>query len=61
MAAWVNGVQVSSWYDDREADENPRKGRRTDPGTLMLQGHDPSTDALIRQFQVVAFDEPVGP
>ena len=52
MASWVNGVQVSNWYDDREAHENPRKGLRLEPGTLMIQGHDPETDAWIRTFQV---------
>jgi hypothetical protein len=56
MAAWVNGVQVSDWVDDRQPDPNPRKGKRTDPGTIMIQGHDPQTDALIRQFQVVSLD-----
>lgn len=58
MAAWVNGIQVSDWYDDREPDENPRRGKRIDPGTFILQGHDPNTDALIRQFAVVAMDPP---
>jgi hypothetical protein len=58
MAAWVNGLQVSDWIDDREPDENPRRGRRTDPGTIMIQGHDPQTDALFRQFQIISLDEP---
>lgn len=57
MAAWVNGLQVSDWTDDRPADENPRRGKRTDPGTIILQGHDSTTDALIRQFRIVPLDE----
>ena len=52
IAAWVNGVQVSDWYDDRKSDENPRRGLRLKAGTFMIQGHDPGTDAFIRQFNV---------
>lgn len=51
MAAWVNGVQVSDWIDTREANENPRKGQRLKAGTLILQGHDPTTDLSFRQMQ----------
>ena len=53
MAAWVNGLQVSNWFDDRAADENPRKGLRLAAGTIMIQGHDPGTDALFKQIQIV--------
>ncbi len=52
IAAWVNGVQVTDWLDDREPHENPRKGQRLEPGTLMIQGHDPGTDAVFRQFKI---------
>lgn len=52
MAAWVGGVQVSDWYDDRPPHENPRKGLRVDPGTIMIQGHDPGTDALLKQISI---------
>jgi phosphohistidine phosphatase SixA len=57
IAAWVNGVQVSDWYDDRKSDENPRRGLRLEAGTFMIQGHDPGTDALIKQFSVVTVDD----
>ena len=57
MAAWVNGVQVSDWYDDRKSDENPRRGLRLEAGTFMIQGHDPGTDALIKQFNVATVDD----
>ena len=53
MAAWVNGTQVSDWTDTREPDENPRKGLRTKPGTLAIQGHDPTTDLRFRNLQIV--------
>lgn len=56
IAAWVAGVQVSDWTDDRAPDENPRRGLRTDPGTIMIQGHDPGTDALFRQIQIAAVE-----
>ena len=52
MAAWVNGVQVSGWTDDREVNENPRRGKRLEAGTIMIQGHDPGTDALFQQLKI---------
>ena len=54
MAAWVNGVQVSDWKDDRKEHENPRKGKRLEAGTIMIQGHDPGTDALFKQFKIAS-------
>ncbi|WP_146456956.1 3-keto-disaccharide hydrolase [Rubripirellula tenax] len=53
IAAWVAGIQVSNWFDDRKPDENPRKGLRVEPGTLMIQGHDPTTDAKFKQILIV--------
>ena len=40
MSTWVNGVQVVDFQDTREPNENPRKGLRTEAGTIMLQAHD---------------------
>ena len=42
ISTWVNGVQVVDWEDKREPNANPRKGLRTEAGTIMLQGHDPT-------------------
>ncbi|MDG2222731.1 MAG: DUF1080 domain-containing protein [Rubripirellula sp.] len=56
MAAWVSGVQVSDWIDDRKPDVNPRRGLRTEPGTIMIQGHDPGTDAMLKQIRVGSLD-----
>jgi len=56
MAAWVDGLQVSQWRDDRAADPNPRRGQRLEPGTLMIQGHDPETAVDIRQLDVIPLD-----
>lgn len=52
MAVWVNGYQVSDWTDDREANENPRRGLRLAPGTIMIQGHDPTTDLEFRNLRI---------
>ena len=48
----AGGFFVSNWYDDRSPHENPRKGLRLDPGTIMIQGHDPGTDALLKQISI---------
>ncbi len=53
MAAWVNGEQVSDWSDTRKAHENPRKGLRLAPGSLILQGHDPTTNISFRHLRAV--------
>ena len=52
MAAWVNGLQVSQWTDTRDPNPNPRRGRRDDPGTIILQAHDPETDATLEALGV---------
>lgn len=52
IAAWVNGIQVSQWQDKRKPHENPRKGQRTEPGTIMIQGHDPGTDVLYSNLEI---------
>jgi hypothetical protein len=52
VAVWVNGLQVSDWTDTRDPHENPRNGLRTEPGTLQIQGHDPTTDLSFRKLRV---------
>ena len=44
MATWVEGVPVVTWTDTRASNDNPRKGLRTEAGTIMLQGHDPGSE-----------------
>lgn len=51
IAVWVNGYQVTDWKDEREPHTNPRKGLRTEPGTLQVQGHDPTTDVSLRKIR----------
>jgi len=52
MAVWVNGFQVSDWTDTRKPHENPRQGQRVAPGTIILQGHDPTTDLRFRNLRI---------
>lgn len=52
IAVWVNGYQVSDWYDERQADENPRRGLRTEAGSIMIQGHDPTTNLSFRNLRI---------
>ncbi|MEZ6088871.1 MAG: DUF1080 domain-containing protein [Pirellulaceae bacterium] len=56
FASWVNGLQVCEWTDTRDPDPNPRKGKRLEAGTLMLQAHDPTTDIHMRQLSVASLD-----
>jgi hypothetical protein len=51
LAVWVNGQQVTDWADHRAANENPREGLRTEPGTFLIQGHDPTTDISFRNLR----------
>ncbi|MEX2119642.1 MAG: DUF1080 domain-containing protein [Pirellulales bacterium] len=51
MAAWVNGYQVSDWTDTRPPDPNPRNGLRLQAGTLIIQGHDPTTNLSFRNLR----------
>ena len=52
ISVWVNGYQVTDWTDKRQPDENPRRGLRLEAGTIILQGHDPTTDVSFRDFQI---------
>ena len=52
MAVWVNGYLVVDWVDRRKEDKNPRRGLRTSPGTIILQGHDAATDVTFRDLQI---------
>ena len=54
IAVWVNGYQVSDWTDTRPPHENPRKGLRLAPGTVIIQGHDPTTNLSFRQLRITA-------
>ena len=52
FASWVNGYQVVNWQDTRTPNDNPREGRRLDPGHISLQGHDPTTNLDFRSIEI---------
>jgi hypothetical protein len=53
IAVWVNGYQVTDWTDERPPSDNPREGLRLAPGTISLQGHDPTTKLRFRNLRIV--------
>ena len=57
MAVWVNGYQVSDWTDKRKPNKNPRRGLRLEPGTIAIQGHDPTTDLSFRNLLISEIPE----
>ena len=52
FSVWVNGYQVTDWSDQRKPHENPRKGQRLEAGSLMIQGHDETTDLDFRRIEI---------
>lgn len=52
IATWVNGYLVTDWVDRRKPDKNPRRGLRIEAGSIMLQGHDPTTDFSFRDISI---------
>lgn len=56
FATWVNGLQVTDWRDDRPDHDNPRQGRRLKAGTIMFQGHDPTTRIEFRNIRIIDLD-----
>jgi hypothetical protein len=52
IAVWVNGYQATDWTDTRPPSENPREGLRTKPGTISIQGHDPTTNLRFRRLRI---------
>ena len=57
FATWVNGIQTTDWTDDRAEHDNPRNGKRLKPGTIQLQGHDPTTKIQFRNFRIAEITE----
>lgn len=55
ISTWVQGVQVVEFVDTRKPDANPRRGLRLEPGTLMLQGHDPDCRVRFHSIRVQSF------
>ena len=57
VAVWVNGYPVTDFTDRRPADKNPRRGVRQEPGTIQIQGHDPTTDFSFRNLKISRLPE----
>ena len=52
LATWVNGVQVTDWYDNRPKSDNARTGCRLEAGHISIQGHDPTTELSFRNLRI---------
>ncbi len=53
LATWVNGIQVTDWYDNRPKSDNARTGCKLEAGHISIQGHDPTTDLSFKNFRIV--------
>jgi hypothetical protein len=53
-AVWINGYQTSDFYDTRPTTDNSdgKQGYVPGPGTIHLQGHDPTTDLSFKNINV---------
>jgi len=54
MAVWINGYLASDYLDVRAISEsaNGKEGYIPGPGTIHLQGHDPTTDLSFKSIQI---------
>ena len=57
VSVWVDGYQVTDWTDDRPEHDNPRNGLRLKPGTIAIQGHDPTTNLRFRNLKIAELPE----
>lgn len=53
-AVWINGYLTSDFTDTRPVspDQNAKEGYVPGPGTIHLQGHDPTTDLLFKNIVI---------
>ncbi len=54
FAVWIDGYQVSDFYDTRPVSPNGdgKNGFVPKPGTIHLQGHDPTTDLSFKNIHI---------
>ena len=54
MAVWINGYLASDFTDTRPVspDSNGKGGYVPGPGTIHLQGHDPTTDLSFKNIRI---------
>ncbi|MDX9974518.1 MAG: DUF1080 domain-containing protein [FCB group bacterium] len=57
-AVWVNGYQVSDFTDTRPVSDNAdgKSGYVPGPGTIHLQGHDPTTNMFFKNINIQPYD-----
>jgi hypothetical protein len=53
LATWVNGVQVTDWYDNRPASNDARNGCRTVPGNIAIRANDSNTNLSFRNVRII--------
>lgn len=56
IATWINGLQITDWNDERKPNPNPRRGQRVEPGTIMIQAHDATTDCFFQNLKISSWD-----
>jgi hypothetical protein len=52
IATWINGLWITDFADTRAPNINPRKGARTEAGSIALQGHDATTEVLFHRVAI---------
>jgi len=57
MAVWINGYLVSDFYDTRPLADNGdgKNAFVPEPGTIHLQGHDPTTDLSFKNINIQTY------
>ncbi len=58
-SVWINGYQASDFYDTRPVNNqgNGKVGYVPGPGTIHLQGHDPTTDLSFKNIVLQSYDK----
>lgn len=58
IAVWINGYQVSDFFDTRPVnpESDGKNGYVPTPGTINLQGHDPTTNLSFKNINVQSYD-----
>ncbi|MDQ1258058.1 MAG: hypothetical protein QG656_2667 [Candidatus Hydrogenedentes bacterium] len=56
-AIWINGYLASDWLDMRAVspESNGKEGYVPGPGTIHLQGHDPTTDLSFKNINIQVY------
>ena len=59
FAVWINGYQVSDFFDTRPVskESDGKNGFVPEAGTIHLQGHDPTTDLSFKNINLQSYDE----